>query len=45
LAADGRFLEAAAVLDRLKELASDAGAGEIAEDAERAATRLRARLN
>jgi hypothetical protein len=45
LAADGRFLEAAAVLDRLKELASDAGAGEIAEDAERGATRLRARLN
>lgn len=45
LAADGRFLQAAAVLDQLTELARDAGEGAIAEEAERGATRLRARLN
>jgi regulator of sirC expression with transglutaminase-like and TPR domain len=45
LAADGRFLEAAAVLDRLTELARDAGEGGVADGAERSATRLRARLN
>jgi regulator of sirC expression with transglutaminase-like and TPR domain len=45
LAADGRFLEAAVVLDRLTELAQDAGDVGIAEEAERSATRLRARLN
>ncbi|MEY2403551.1 MAG: hypothetical protein QOD38_1102 [Acidimicrobiaceae bacterium] len=45
LAADGRFLEAAAVLDRLGELAQAVGEAGIAEDAERGATRLRARLN
>lgn len=45
LAADGRFLEAAVVLDHLAELAGTAGEAGIAEDAERGATRLRARLN
>jgi hypothetical protein len=42
LAADGRFVEAAAVLDRVGELAASS---EDAEDAARAATLLRARLN
>ena len=45
LAADGRFLEAAVVLDHLTGLARDAGDGGMAEDAERGATRMRARLN
>jgi hypothetical protein len=45
LAADGRFVEAARVLDRLVELAGAAGQAGIAEEAERGATRLRARLN
>ncbi len=45
LAADGRFLDAAAELDRLAELAEDAGNGELVEDSTRGATRLRARLN
>jgi regulator of sirC expression with transglutaminase-like and TPR domain len=45
LAADGRFLDAAAVLDQLVETAAAAGDAELAEDAERGATRLRARLN
>jgi regulator of sirC expression with transglutaminase-like and TPR domain len=42
LAADGRFVEAADVLDRVAELAASATD---AEEAARAATRLRARLN
>jgi regulator of sirC expression with transglutaminase-like and TPR domain len=45
LAADGQFLEAAAVLDALAELARGAGDLEIVDDAERGADRLRARLN
>jgi regulator of sirC expression with transglutaminase-like and TPR domain len=45
LAADGRFLEAAAVLDQLVDTAQAAGDVEMAEDADRSATRLRARLN
>lgn len=45
LAADGRFLEAAVELDHLVELAREAGEAGMAEDAERGATRLRARLN
>jgi hypothetical protein len=45
LAADGRFVEAAAVLDRLAEVARAAGEAALAEDADRGATRLRARLN
>jgi hypothetical protein len=45
LAADGRFLDAAAVLDQLVETAQAAGDAEMAEDADRGATRLRARLN
>jgi regulator of sirC expression with transglutaminase-like and TPR domain len=45
LAADGRFLEAAAALDRLAELAEAAGNDELVEDSTRGATRLRARLN
>jgi regulator of sirC expression with transglutaminase-like and TPR domain len=42
LAADGRFVEAAAVLDRVAELAASASD---ADEAARAATLLRARLN
>lgn len=45
LAADGRFIDAAAVLDRLAELAGVAGDGDLVEDATLGATRLRARLN
>jgi regulator of sirC expression with transglutaminase-like and TPR domain len=45
LAADGRFLDAAAELDRLAELAEAAGNAELVEDSTRGATRLRARLN
>jgi regulator of sirC expression with transglutaminase-like and TPR domain len=45
LAADGRFLDAAAELDRLAELAEEAGDAELVEDSTRGATRLRARLN
>jgi hypothetical protein len=45
LAADGRFLEAATVLDQLVETAAAAGDTAMAEDADRGATRLRARLN
>ena len=45
LAADGRYLEAAAVLDELARLARDAADAGTAEDAERGAARLRARLN
>jgi regulator of sirC expression with transglutaminase-like and TPR domain len=45
LAADGRFLEAAAVLDHLTGLASEAGQGGLADDAEQGATRMRARMN
>jgi hypothetical protein len=42
LAADGRFVEAASVLDRVAELAADESD---ADEAVRAATLLRARLN
>ena len=45
LAADGRFLDAAAVLDQLVETAETAGDAAMAEEADRGATRLRARLN
>lgn len=45
LAADGRFLEAAGELDRLADLGRSLGDGTVVEDAERGATRLRARLN
>jgi regulator of sirC expression with transglutaminase-like and TPR domain len=45
LAADGRFLEAAVVLDDMAELARNSGDVDAAEDADRGATRLRARLN
>jgi len=45
LAADGRFSEAAAALDHLAELAGTLGEPGIVEEAERGATRLRARLN
>jgi regulator of sirC expression with transglutaminase-like and TPR domain len=45
LAADGRYLEAAAVLDALAVLAREAADAGTAEEAERGATRLRARLN
>ena len=45
LAADGRFLEAAAELDQLAELATAAGDAPVVEEAERGAIRLRARLN
>lgn len=45
LAADGRFREAAEVLDRLAELARAADDAVLVDDAERGATRLRARLN
>jgi regulator of sirC expression with transglutaminase-like and TPR domain len=45
LAADGRFLEAAAALDRLADVARTAGDAALVEDAERGAARLRARLN
>jgi regulator of sirC expression with transglutaminase-like and TPR domain len=45
LAADGRFLEAAEVLDELVAIAHAEGDAASAEEAERGATRLRARLN
>ena len=45
LAADGRFRDAAEVMDELGALARASGAGEAADEAERGATRLRARLN
>jgi regulator of sirC expression with transglutaminase-like and TPR domain len=45
LAADGRFIAAAEELDRLAELAHDAGKADLVEDSRRGATRLRARLN
>jgi regulator of sirC expression with transglutaminase-like and TPR domain len=45
LAVDGRFVEAASVLDRLSSLADEAGNAELVEEATRGATRLRARLN
>jgi len=45
LAADGRFVEAAGVLEHLAELGRTAGDARLAEDAERGATHLRARLN
>ena len=45
LAADGRFLDAAGQLDELATLAKELGAAELVEEAERGATRLRARLN
>lgn len=45
LAADGRFLEAASVLDDLESTARAQGADAIADDAVHGATRLRARLN
>jgi regulator of sirC expression with transglutaminase-like and TPR domain len=45
LAADGKFMQAASVLDRLAELAKDADNQELVEESTRGATRLRARLN
>ncbi len=45
LAADGRFAEAASVLDDLTALAADAGDLGLAEESALGATRLRARLN
>jgi regulator of sirC expression with transglutaminase-like and TPR domain len=45
LAADGRFLEAAAALDELAEIARDRGADALVDEAEQGAIRLRARLN
>jgi regulator of sirC expression with transglutaminase-like and TPR domain len=45
LASDGRFIAAADELDRLAELALDAGNEELVEDSIRGAARLRARLN
>jgi hypothetical protein len=45
LAADGRFSEAAEALERLAEVAGDLGESGMVEEAERGATRLRARLN
>jgi regulator of sirC expression with transglutaminase-like and TPR domain len=45
LAADGRFIEAAVVLDHLAKLAETAGQDDLVEEATRGATRLRARLN
>ncbi|HEX2384678.1 MAG TPA: transglutaminase-like domain-containing protein [Acidimicrobiales bacterium] len=45
LAADGRFIAAAEELDRLAELARQAGDVDLVEDSTRGATRLRARLN
>jgi regulator of sirC expression with transglutaminase-like and TPR domain len=45
LAADGRFIAAAEELERLAELAQEAGDAGLVEDSTRGATRLRARLN
>jgi regulator of sirC expression with transglutaminase-like and TPR domain len=45
LAADGRFIAAALELDRLAEIAEEAGNAELVEESARTATRLRARLN
>ncbi len=45
LAADGRFVEAAKELDHLAALAAAAGRADLVDEAERGATRLRARLN
>ena len=45
LAADGRFREAADVLDELTAMAADTGDGPLAEESAHGATRLRARLN
>jgi regulator of sirC expression with transglutaminase-like and TPR domain len=45
LAADGRFLEAAAALDELAEIARDRGVDALVDEAEQGAIRLRARLN
>ena len=45
LAADGRFMDAASVLDDLARLATDTGATDVVEEAQRGAARLRARLN
>jgi hypothetical protein len=45
LAADGQFLEAAAALEQLADVARTAGETTIVGDAERGAARLRARLN
>ena len=45
LAADGRFLDAAATLDELADVARVEGAGALVDEAESGAIRLRARLN
>ena len=45
LAADGRFLEAAAALDELADIARDRGADALVDEATQGAVRLRARLN
>jgi regulator of sirC expression with transglutaminase-like and TPR domain len=45
LAAGGRFIAAAEELDRLAQLAEEAGHAELVEDSTRGAARLRARLN
>lgn len=45
LAADGRFSEAADALERMADLAGNLGEAGMVEEAERGATRLRARLN
>jgi regulator of sirC expression with transglutaminase-like and TPR domain len=45
LAADGRFIDAAAALDELVDVAAAAGRDDLASEAARGATRLRARAN
>jgi hypothetical protein len=45
MAADGQFLDAARVLDDLAARAGSAGDGQLAQEAEQGAVRLRARVN